>query len=548
MKKDRKLKIGWINPPADRMFYEYNLTWMYVKTYVEFHSPYKDHIQWIKPIYDWHDLQTIEEAVDRFQDADVIMFSNYIWNYSVNMKAAEYVKNKYPHILTIVGGPQSEWNREDFLEKYWMFDYHCEPVMAAETYALDWIQSWFEDEIPVHSKIAFEKRSNVRKSFEYLDISIYEHNKEYIKEAKLYFDKIGITPRIGWESTRGCPFKCTFCEWGGGTGAKMVKKPMETIIKDLDCLVELGFKEIDIIDSNIGAFKDRDWEILKLVQERNMDIMVISMLKTKDLKRKKEIIDKLMEYGHAANLSVQTFSQVALSNAQRPDLNLQEQIELVQYIREKIIKEHGEDFFNKPANEIAEIASVEFIMGMPGSTKEDFYEEYRMMEMLGSWFDGRFDYNYLPNTEASTKEDLEKFGVKLSPVYTRSIFDTKNHFYTINSCNSYTKEDMYEMYFMNLAGYYLRKNIYDYVKDKADLVDFLKNCYQFLSRYEDFKFVQNQIIKYFDENEPSDFYNFVNFNGSIVNRTQVINTFIERNRQLLVAQLMNEYMLKEYVT
>jgi hypothetical protein len=540
-KTDRRLKIAWMNPPADRMFYEYNLAWMYIKTHVDLYSSHKDKIDWIKPIYDWHDIQTIPEAVERFKDADVILFSNYIWNYSVNLEAAKYVKEKYPHILTVMGGPQSEWLNPDFVKKYWMYDYHCEPVSPAEIYTLDWIDSWFEDGKPLHHKIAFDKRSLVSKTFEYPEVSIYEHNKDYIVEAKKYFDSIGATPRIAWESTRGCPFRCTFCEWGGGTGGKMKKKPMEIIVRDLDCLKELGFKEIDVIDSNAGAFKERDWEIFRLLKERNMRIMVISMLKTKDLKRKKEITDKLMENGFSANLSVQTFSKVALTNAQRPDLDLEQQFELVEYIRNKLIQEHGENFFDKPAEEIAEIASVEFIMGMPGSTKEDFYNEYEMMEMLGSWVDGRFDYNYLPNTIASTEQDLDKFKVVLSPVYTKSIFNTKNHFHTISNCYSYSKEDMHEMFFMNCAGNYLRKNVYDMFKDTVDIVQFMKDCYVILSDMDDFDFINNQIKRYFDPNEPSDFFNFVDFDGELRYKTEVISNFAERNNKMLMAALMTKY-------
>jgi radical SAM superfamily enzyme YgiQ (UPF0313 family) len=543
--KNKNLKIAWFGPPANRIYYEYSLAWMYTKTYVDLKSPYKDCIEWIEPIYNWRDLVSVEEAISYFKNADVILFSSYIWNYSINIEAAQYVKKNYPNILTILGGPQSEWNHPDFIQRYDMFDYHCEPVSPAEVYMFDWITSWFEDGIPVHSKIAYDKRSTLKKPFEYPEKSIYVYNKEFIEKAKSYFDSVGVTPRIGFETTRGCPFKCTFCEWGGGTGSKMKKKPMDIIIQDLDCLSQLGFKEVDIIDSNLGAFKDRDWEILQLIKDRGLDIMVISMLKTKDLNRKKEIVDKLMDNGHAANLSVQTFSQTALSNAQRPDLNLEQQFELVEYIRDRIVKEHGEDFFDKSAKEIAEIASVEFIMGMPGSTKEDFYQEYSMMELLGSWVDGRFDYNYLPNTIASTQDDLVKFGVELSPVYTMSIFGTKNHFCTISNCSSYTKEDMYEMFFMNLAGNYLRKNIYDLVKNHVNIVDFLKDCYQALSKCEDFNYVQQQIIEYFDKDKPSDFFNFVNLDGNIVNRSQLINTFIERNRQLLIAQLMNQYILRE---
>jgi hypothetical protein len=182
---------------------------------------------------------------------------------------------------------------------------------------------------------------------------------------------------------------------------------------------------------------------------------------------------------------------------------------------------------------------------MPGSTIEDFYNEYEMMEMMGSWVDGRFDFNYLPNTIASTEQDLEKFSVVLTPVYTKSIFNTKNHFYTVSHCYSYTQEEMYEMFLMNFAGNYLRQNVYDIFKDEICIVQFMKDCYKFLKETDDFGWINNQIKQYFDPNEPSDYFNLVDFDGELRHKTVVLGNFVERNKKLLIACLMEKYFVNE---
>lgn len=533
------LKFAFFLPPADRSYYEYNLTWMFLKTHYKLYGKYYNNVEWIEPIYDWQDIKTIEQAVDRFKHADVIVFSTYIWNYSVNDLAAEYVKKKYPHILTCIGGPQLEYSRSDFDQRYWMYDYQCEPTMPAELYFEDWINSYFENNgKPVREQIAFDRHSKIRKSFNYPYISVYEDNFDYIKKAKAYFDSKGVISRINYETTRGCPFKCTFCEWGGGTGEKLKKKDLDHIKKDLDVIQKLGFKEIDLIDSNLGAFKERDWKLLDMIKERGLRIMVLSLLKTKDLNRKKEIIDHLMDRGYRANLSVQTFSKEALTNAQRPDLDLEQQFELVYHIRNRILNHHGEEFFNKPSEEIKEIASAEFIMGMPGSTKDDFYKEYLMMELLGSWHDGRFEYSYLPFTIASSEEDKKKFDVHLVPVYTESIFGTKNYFETISHCYSYTKEDMYEMFFMNLAGNPLRRGFYDFVKDEVNIVDFMKMCYPILKDCDGFDHIHEQIKQFFSGKEPADFFNLIDLHGNKKHKKEVVAEFIEQNKTLIFSQLI----------
>lgn len=536
------LTVAWFQPPAERDFYEYSLAYLFTKTHYSLYGKFNNKVKWEDPIYNWYDINSIEEAVDRFKHVDVIFFSNYVWNYSINETAAKIIKEKYPNILTVVGGPQLEYSHKDFFERYSMFDYHCEPTMSAELYIEDWINQYFENnKQPKHDQIAFDKRSQIRKSFNYPYVSIYKDNYNFIKEAKEYFDSKGIKSRIGYETTRGCPFKCTFCEWGGGTGTKLKKKEIEHIKEDLDVIKSLGFEEIDLIDSNLGAFKNRDWQLLDLIHQHGLKIMVLSLLKTKDLSIKKNIIDNLMSRGYRANLSVQTFSKTALTNAQRPDLNLEQQFELCEYIRQRVINDYGVEFFQRPFHKIKEIASVEFIMGMPGSTKEDFYKEFSMMELLMSWNDGRFEYSYLPYTIASSEEDKEKFGVNLVPVYTESIFGTKNYFQTISHCYSYTLEDMYEMYLINQAGTILRKDFYDDFKDNIDIVTFMKSVYEILEYCPGFDFIQDQIKEFFDPSVPSDFYNLIDFDGKPKYKKSVVENFITMNAGLIRAQLFAKF-------
>jgi hypothetical protein len=58
---------------------------------------------------------------------------------------------------------------------------------------------------------------------------------------------------------------------------------------------------------------------------------------------------------------------------------------------------------------------------------------------------------------------------------------------------------------------------------------------------DDFDFINNQIKRYFDPNEPSDFFNFVDFDGELRYKTEVISNFAERNNKMLMAALMTKY-------
>ena len=45
------------------------------------------------------------------------------------------------------------------------------------------------------------------------------------------------------ETTRGCPYKCVYCEWGGGTGTKIIKKDMELVKRDIMALKRAGYRD-----------------------------------------------------------------------------------------------------------------------------------------------------------------------------------------------------------------------------------------------------------------------------------------------------------------
>ncbi len=50
---------------------------------------------------------------------------------------------------------------------------------------------------------------------------------------------------IAYETSRGCPYKCAFCEWGtGAIGTKMLSFSVERIRHDWNYIVDAGIKNI----------------------------------------------------------------------------------------------------------------------------------------------------------------------------------------------------------------------------------------------------------------------------------------------------------------
>ena len=58
-----------------------------------------------------------------------------------------------------------------------------------------------------------------------------------------------------WETNRGCPFKCTFCDWGSAIASKVRNFEEERLYKEIDYFSE---KKIDLVfgaDANFGILK-----------------------------------------------------------------------------------------------------------------------------------------------------------------------------------------------------------------------------------------------------------------------------------------------------
>ena len=101
------------------------------------------------------------------------------------------------------------------------------------------------------------------------------------------------------------------------------------------------------------------------------------------------------------------------------------------------------------------------------------------------------------DTEASESFRLDGFG---SPTLDYKGFseNQKSYFKTIRSCYSFTVEEMYEMWFMNLANSYLLENIYLPIKNYMNISDFMKLCYSIISQLDEFKLIQDEIIDIFN--------------------------------------------------
>ena len=77
----------------------------------------------------------------------------------------------------------------------------------------------------------------------------------------------GIKYQASWETNRGCPYQCTFCDWGSLTNTKMTNSAEEKLFKEIEWFGDNKIIYIYCCDANFGIYADRDFRLASKLKE-----------------------------------------------------------------------------------------------------------------------------------------------------------------------------------------------------------------------------------------------------------------------------------------
>lgn len=192
------------------------------------------------------------------------------------------------------------------------------------------------------------------------------------------------TPFTQIITSRGCPFKCTFCALNNHWGKTQRVHSSKHVVDEIEHLVKTyGIKEIHFEDDNLTAKKKRAIEIFDGIIERRLGItwnvpsgMAVATLTD-------EILEKMKGSGcYSVSIAIESGNQDVLRRLMNKPVNLKVVPDLVRKIREVGMDARGF-----------------FILGYPGETKETIRQTVdfaRELELDWAYF---FIASALPNTE-----------------------------------------------------------------------------------------------------------------------------------------------------
>ena len=275
------------------------------------------------------------------REPKIVCFTNYTWTMEISYQFAKNIKIKYPKAVTIFGGPNypnETHTQKSFLLSYPAIDFYVKG--EGETAFLNLYENL--------KKYNFDP--NILKS-QKLNIGNchYIHNEELFVGETLprveelddipspyltgmfdkFFDKY-LVPTI--QTSRGCPFKCSFCQEGKDYFTRICKYSIDRVKADLEYISKKAIvPNLYIVDSNFGMYK-QDIEISKAIAEIQNKTGWPKFVETALGKSKKvmEVI-KILEGSLQGEVAIQSTDKEVLDQVKRKNVPDQTQIEVMNH-------------------------------------------------------------------------------------------------------------------------------------------------------------------------------------------------------------------------
>lgn len=191
----------------------------------------------------------------------VCLFSSYVWNHDTNIEVATAVKQSAPGTLIIFGGPhvpKYEGETEQFLQDNPFIDI---AVLGEGEVALAEILATLEarpeqglEPLEQVSGVVFRSGGKVTRTPErkrLKDIGVLP--SPYLSgELGDWFTGYSVAVL---ETNRGCPYGCTYCDWGSATLSKVTKFTPERVIAEVEFMAQRKSEAIFIADANFGMLE-----------------------------------------------------------------------------------------------------------------------------------------------------------------------------------------------------------------------------------------------------------------------------------------------------
>jgi len=356
-----------------------------LQAFVKAHAPQPERYLFTLPLFE---RAPLAQAVNSLSLAQVAGFSLYVWNAEYSLALARELKARRPETLIVVGGPHVPDRPEEFLQRYPWVDV-CVHGEGEATF-LELLESFPGGDLSAVKGISYRQAGQVLTSTRPRGQNLTEIVSPFLTGV---LEPLLLTyPHYrwvtAWETNRGCPFSCAFCDWGSLTRAKVQRFDMERLLAEIDWIARHRIEVVFCCDANFGIFA-RDLELAQAMASQRQASGFPKLFYTQAAKNstdrvfqtQKLLFDAGLHTG--ATLSLQSVSEAALGAIRRENISLSAYRELQTRFRQAGVPTY-----------------TDVLVGLPGETYDSFTAGVSEMITQGQHQEMRF-YNVfiLPNAE-----------------------------------------------------------------------------------------------------------------------------------------------------
>ncbi|MDC0476538.1 hypothetical protein OAN83_01930 [Alphaproteobacteria bacterium] len=338
---------------------------------------------------------------------DVVGFSNYSWNVSLNQMYKEKIKKLAPQTIIIEGGPHIRIDRDgitSYLSANPLVDFYV--MLEGEFATRNLVQA-----IVDHGGI-----DGIKKGRHLIDGVAYLVDGELIYSQLLSvkgdLDKIPspyLTGKLDKflsnnlylpliETNRGCPFACTFCAWGISVLNKVRKFSTERVLSEIEYVAQRSQAVMwYFTDANFGMF-ERDIEIAYSIRRAVESSDYFSSLSVNWAKNSSKYCTKIASILVGISeplIAVQSTDPVVLGSIKRSNIKMNTMTDMV-----------------AQAHIDGVPMTTDVLAGLPLETYSSHLETLRNVFDMGFQFFNVGLIRMLPGSEMETEASRKMYGLK----------------------------------------------------------------------------------------------------------------------------------------
>jgi len=299
-----------------------------------------------------------EKIVEILDNPKVVAFSSYIWNWEISISVAKKIKEKFPNCLVVFGGHQIPNNIGNFFIKYPFIDItvHGEgEITFAEI---------------LEEYLGKKDYSSIKGVTYRKDIKLWA-KRDFVTDLDIFpspyltgvFDNILKLPynfQPVWETNRGCPYCCAYCDWGFKAFRKLRLFSEERLYKEIEWFSKNKISFVYGGDANFGILP-RDVKIAEKLAEAKSKTGYPERFRVSFSKQSSERVLQIAKIlnteklDKGISLSMQSMDNKTLSLIERQNIETGSLSEFAKKYQKK-----GISIF------------TELILGLPGETYESF--------------------------------------------------------------------------------------------------------------------------------------------------------------------------------